>query len=238
LLGHLVIYDHLLMVKKDLVGAAHEFWALRKASLEESDREGCAESILSGTMEGYLAIAVERHWEGLLDAGRPFEACRLKLAGNYGGLYSGDRSLYNPARAAALAGTGQGLDPPPPAERPAIRKHALEWLTSSLKDWQQHATALPVLAARSVSLAGSPFGGGPLLSVCCLPPETTDLSAERAEDREVVHKRMNEWLQDADLARVRDDPWLAKLPAEEREQWQRLWKEARSLRDGTSAPKP
>jgi len=60
------------------------------------------------------------------------------------------------------------------------------------------------------------------------------LSAERARDREVVHKRMDEWLQDADLAGVRDDPQLAKLPADEREQWRKLWGEVRTLRDRTA----
>jgi hypothetical protein len=64
------------------------------------------------------------------------------------------------------------------------------------------------------------------------------VSAEQAKDSEVVHETMNEWLQDSNLAGLRDEPWLAKLPADEREQWQRFWKEVRSLRDGTSIPKP
>ena len=75
------------------------------------------------------------------------------------------------------------------------------------------------------------------MSICYLSPERTDLSAERARDREVVHKRMNEWLQDADLAGVRDDQWLAKLPADEREKWRKLWEQVRSLRDRTAPPK-
>ena len=64
-----------------------------------------------------------------------------------------------------------------------------------------------------------------------------DLSAERARDREVVHERMNEWLSDKDLAGVREDPWLAKLPAEEREQWRTLWDNVRFLRDRTAPGK-
>jgi hypothetical protein len=195
-----------------------------------------------------MGVALVRIQVGLIRVGRPFEAYRLQVAGySSGGRrwtngHPDDDSLYNLACAAAVAGTGQGLDAPPPAARPAIRKHALEWLTSSLEEWRQHSTTLPVLAARSVSLAGSPFGGGPLLCVCCLSPERTDLSTERARDREVVHERMNEWLQDTDLAGVRDDQWLAKLSADEREQWRKLWGEVRSLRDRTApcktAPSP
>ena len=63
------------------------------------------------------------------------------------------------------------------------------------------------------------------------------MSAERARDREVVHEKMNHWLGDADLAGVRDDRWLAKLPADEREQWRKLWREVRSLRDRTAPRK-
>jgi hypothetical protein len=237
--GHAVLlWDF--VSKKDYIEAAKVYWRLADMKLHGGPSE-------DWTFEGAYAMGamhgtIDHIQVGLIRVGRPFEAYRLKVAGYSSGLGSAgghpvDTSLYNAACAAALAGTGQGLDAPPPAERPAIRKHALEWLSSSLKDWRQHATALPVLAACSVSLAGSPFGGGPLLLVCCLSPERTNLSAERARDREVVHKRMNEWLQDADLAGVRDDPWLAKLPAEEREQWQRFWKEVRSLRDATSAKK-
>jgi serine/threonine protein kinase/tetratricopeptide (TPR) repeat protein len=226
--------------KKDYIEAAKVYWRLAEMKLHGGPSEDW--TFERNYALGAMAGAIDYIQVGLIRVGRPFEAYRLKVAGYGSGLgtangHPADTSLYNPACAAALAGTGQGLDAPPPAERAAIRKHALEWPTSSLKDWRQHATALHVLAARSVSLAGSPFGGGPLLSVCCLSPERTDLSAERARDRKVVHKRMNEWLQDSDLAGVRDDPWLAKLPAEEREQWQRLWKEVRFLRDGT-APKP
>jgi hypothetical protein len=57
------------------------------------------------------------------------------------------------------------------------------------------------------------------------------MSADRARDREVVHERMNQWLSDADLAGVREEQWLAKLPPDEREQWRKLWSEVRSLRD-------
>jgi serine/threonine protein kinase len=240
--GHVVILWDCL-TKEDYVGAAKVFWQITGL---KQDMDGLESSFEQGYMGGVTSMAIDRIQVGLIRVGRPLEAYRLEVAGHSGGhsttIVHPDHSLYNPTCAAVLAGTGQGLDTPSPAERPAIRKHALEWLSSSLKDWQRHATDLPVLVARSVSLAGSPFGGGPLLSVCCLSPERTDLSAERARDREAVHKRMNEWLQDADLAGVRDEPWLAKLPGEEREQWRGFWRRVRSLRDqtapATTAPLP
>ena len=202
------------MGKKDYIEAAKlhrhiEGLEQEESLLPEDSNEHMKRAQEAGITRGFMALAFGGIQLGLLRAGRPFEAYRfVLLSSRFDGFPpSGIASVafdvdYNSTCAAVLAGTGHGLDAPPPAERPAIRKHALVWLTSSLKDWQQHATALPVLAARSVSLAGSPFGGGPLLSVCCLSPERTDLSAERARGREVVHKRMNEWLQDADLAGV------------------------------------
>jgi len=240
--GYFVILMDLLRKKRDYVEAAKVYRRLAEA---KPDFSGAVdESFEAGWIDGTLASTIDEIQVGLIRVGRSLEAYRLRVAGYTfdplnSNMLPADHSDYTPACAAALAGTGQGLDAPPPAERPAIRKHALEWLTSGFKLLREHATALPVLAARSVSLAGSPFGGGPLLSVCCLPPKRTDyLTAERARDREVVHKRMNEWLQDADLAGVRDDPWLAKLPAEEREQWRKLWNEVRSLRDWTTPGKP
>jgi tetratricopeptide (TPR) repeat protein len=235
--GHLVILEDL-VDKKEYVEAAKVYQriGIARRSPEESIPGASYEA---GVTDEFMAWAIDRIQVGLIRAGRPFEAYRLegtRVAKIIDDPY--DTTLYNPACAAALAGTGQGFDAPPPAERTAIRKHALEWLTSGLKFWQQHATALPILAASSTGLVGSPFGGGPLLSICYLSPERTDLSAERARDREVVHKRMNEWLQDADLAGVRDDQWLAKLPADEREKWRNLWEQVRSLRDRTAPPKP
>ena len=236
--GHLVILEDL-MDKKEYVEAAKVYQRIGIAIARRSPENSMpGDDYEAGVTDELMSWAIDRIQVGLIRAGRPFEAYRLegtrvaKMPDD-----PSDTTLYNPACAAALAGTGQGFDAPPPAERTAIRKHALEWLTSGLKFWQQHATALPILAASSTGLFGSPFGGGPLLSICYLSPERTDLSAERARDREVVHKRMNEWLQDADLAGVRDDQWLAKLPADEREKWRKLWEQVRSLRDRTAPPK-
>jgi hypothetical protein len=73
-----------------------------------------------------------------------------------------------------------------------------------------------------------------LLAISALGAHSSNAAAENLK---IIHEGMNHLLSDPDLAGVRDDQWLAKLPADEREQWQRFWKEVRSLRDET-APKP
>ena len=238
-LGHVVILMELL-AKKDYIGAAKVYRQI--AGLKEEAWQLQNESWEYGFTAGVMFGAMERILDGLMQAGRPFEAYRLYIECSQGGSVSDNGHwevtlLYEPASAAVLAGTGQGLDAPPPAERPAIRKRALEWLTSGFDIWKDHATAFPGLAASSVGLIGSPFGQGPLLAASALSSGRPDVSAERARDREVVHERMNQWLSDPALAGVRDDQWLAKLPADEREQWRKLWSAARSLRDRTACAK-
>jgi serine/threonine-protein kinase len=55
--------------------------------------------------------------------------------------------------------------------------------------------------------------------------------AERME----VQQQMQRWLTDAHLVGVRDAGAMAKLPAEEREGWTKLWAEAKALRKKTQA---
>jgi hypothetical protein len=209
--------------------------------------------------ETFLMDFIMEAWEpllsGLLGSGRPLEAYRVWLDAGPGvpfdfitpesspvanmSVHIDTRggSEYYAVHAAALAGTGQGLDAPPPAERPGIRKRALGWLRRPLEAGRKEASALPALAASAAGLTGSPFGHGPLLAASAMLSGRPDVAAERARDREVVHERMSQWLRDADLAGVRDDHWLAKLPADEREQWRKLWSEVRSLRNWTAPPK-
>jgi hypothetical protein len=84
---------------------------------------------------------------------------------------------------------------------------------------------------------GSPFGQGPVLAVCALSSQNPFLAGRQYTTCEAVHKRMSEWLSDPDLAGVRDDTWLAKLPGDERERWQKLWADVRSLCDRTAPVK-
>jgi tetratricopeptide (TPR) repeat protein len=61
-----------------------------------------------------------------------------------------------------------------------------------------------------------------------------DICAERCRvgkpgDRTVVSTAARSWLKSEDLAGVRDEQALAKLPAEERRAWQALWEKATTL---------
>jgi tetratricopeptide (TPR) repeat protein len=67
------------------------------------------------------------------------------------------------------------------------------------------------------------------------------LTAELASFRKVaaknpawVHKDMQLWLTDKDLASVRDPPAVERLPPDERDAWNRLWTNVRALRDQTA----
>jgi Flp pilus assembly protein TadD len=57
------------------------------------------------------------------------------------------------------------------------------------------------------------------------------------KDRTSVHDGMRHWLEDSDLAAVRDDKSLARLPDAERPTWEQLWLRVRRLRDQTAPQK-
>jgi hypothetical protein len=52
---------------------------------------------------------------------------------------------------------------------------------------------------------------------------------DSAKARPVVHGKMTHWKQDTDLAGVRDPKALEKLPPDERDAWQKLWKDVDAL---------
>jgi tetratricopeptide (TPR) repeat protein len=229
LLGHVVILKDL-MAKKDYSEAAMVYRQIARLELDEEAWKLQQEIHEASITMGAGSVRIP---EGLMRAGRPYEAYRFHV--EFPSPVGHSTAL---ASAAALAGTGQGPDAPPLAERPAIRKHALEWLTSSLNAWKEQATALPALAASSAGLIGAPFGHGPLLAASALSTGRLDLSGEVAGPVPGgVHERLGQWLGDANLAGVRDDPWLAKLPADELVQWLKFWGEVQSLRDRTGPRK-
>jgi hypothetical protein len=227
-----------LVNQKDYVEAARVFRQLNKlrehAAHDGLLRSETAQDYVCGYTDETISYLLNR----LLATGRPFEAYRLVLDQYPPGAIQSimdhgpsDSGYCLAARAAALAGTGQGLDVPLPAGRPAIRKHALEWLSADFDTWKKNAAALPVLGTNAVGLPGSQSGQSPLLVISVLAARSP---AAAAEDRGMIHEGMNGWLTSPDLARVREDRWLAELPAEEREQWRRFWGEVRSLRDRTA----
>ena len=56
-------------------------------------------------------------------------------------------------------------------------------------------------------------------------------------NKELVAKTLAHWKQDADLAGIRDEPELAKLPEAERQEWQALWADVDGLLKRTQGPK-
>jgi tetratricopeptide (TPR) repeat protein len=96
---------------------------------------------------------------------------------------------YNAARAAALAGCGQGKDDPPPSDdqKTKLRRLAFDWLTAELGAW------------------------------------TKLLATAKKEQRGGIKETLQHWQQDTDLAGIRDDTELAKLPEAERVAFRKLW---------------
>jgi tetratricopeptide (TPR) repeat protein len=102
---------------------------------------------------------------------------------------------YHAACAAALAGCGIGEDVAEldDEKRTALRKLALEWLTTEYN-----------------TFAGRHRLGKP-------------------GDRTLTAATVRSWLTSEDLAGVRDEPALAKLPSEEGRAWQALWAKVNML---------
>jgi eukaryotic-like serine/threonine-protein kinase len=103
--------------------------------------------------------------------------------------------LYNAARAAALAGAGQGLDAAKlnDNERARWRRQALDWLRAALAVWTKRAEA------------GTP-------AVCA-----------------AIYKGMQHWQMEPDLAGIREETALAKLPEAERDRCRKLWADVEAL---------
>jgi hypothetical protein len=62
------------------------------------------------------------------------------------------------------------------------------------------------------------------------------LEKELAKAGPAVAQQLAHWLEDTDLAGVRGEPALARLPAVERGDWQKLWQEVEALRQRAAGP--
>jgi tetratricopeptide (TPR) repeat protein len=135
----------------------------------------------------------------LKDAGRPAASAAAyrkaftlqpALADN---LRQGHR--YHAARAAVLAGSGQGKDAGEldAAQRASWRRQALTWPGADLALWARQR------------------------------------NSGTAEDRQAVQAALKRWQLDADLAFIRDEKGLARLPAEEQQACKDLWVKVEAL---------
>jgi tetratricopeptide (TPR) repeat protein len=120
---------------------------------------------------------------------------------------------YNAACCAALlAGYGQvaNADKLDAKALARLRQQALDWLWADLKAYRQ-------MLERSED-------------------KTSPEIAQQMQHWLVDEQRMQHWLVDKDLAAVRSDQGLAKLPETERKEWQKLWEEVEALRQRTAQP--
>jgi tetratricopeptide (TPR) repeat protein len=117
---------------------------------------------------------------------------------------------YNAARAAALAGGGQGRDVArlSDKEHAQWRKQALDWLRAALDTW------------------------------------TERVEKGKPADCVAIQKQMERWQQAQELASLRDEAALAKLPEAEQAPCRKLWADVAALhararaRSGTPEPGP
>jgi tetratricopeptide (TPR) repeat protein/tRNA A-37 threonylcarbamoyl transferase component Bud32 len=102
---------------------------------------------------------------------------------------------YDAARAAALAGGGQGKDADTLDDKDGarLRNQARDWLRDDLALWGKAA------------------------------------ESKKAEDRAMAEQILKRWQQDPDLAGIRDENAVAKLPPDEQERCKKLWANVAAL---------
>ena len=64
------------------------------------------------------------------------------------------------------------------------------------------------------------------------------LDTGKPEARATVHQRLEHWKKDSDLAGLRDEAGLAKLPAQERQAWRALWADVETLLKKAQGDRP
>ena len=101
----------------------------------------------------------------------------------------------NAACAAALAGSGQGKDHPPPddAAKAKLRRQSLDWLQAELVAW------------------------------------TKIFDSDPAAVKAKISPTLKHWKADTDLAGIRDEKELARMPDKERAVFYQLWNDVDKL---------
>jgi tetratricopeptide (TPR) repeat protein len=159
---------------------------------------------------------------------RQFKKCYAAAARFYAAALAADPNLAEDARSplrqhaagvAALAACGQGRDANDlgAQDRAKLRRQALNWLREDL------AVLAQQVSASTTQPAGSDVASGLLKQ---LAQQST------ASPTEVVWAidKLSHWQNDPDLAGLRDEKELTRLPPEEQVAWRRLWANVRVLR--------
>jgi tetratricopeptide (TPR) repeat protein/tRNA A-37 threonylcarbamoyl transferase component Bud32 len=158
---------------------------------------------------------------------RPYTAARLYTAAFAAqptlaeDLAKGQR--YQAACAAALAVLGQATFDQDAhqltaADKAKLRRQALDWLRADVKLLTKTLAAFKAATKEGTQPPASP------------PEKLADQSQRPAPaDLLLVCDRLQRWQTDPDLASLREDKELAKLPETEQKDWRRLWDEVRAL---------
>jgi serine/threonine-protein kinase len=181
-----------------------------------------------GAIGGYLhlgrALAKKKDWDGALAAVR--EAIRLQ-PGSAEAHTTQTLVLHAAGRHAEALKALVG----------AIREHP-DLANDPLTNFRYNAGCLAVLCAEGQGVNAPPQGERPAYRGQALEFLTAHLVALRklaATHRARVHRQSQLWFEDMDLAPVRGPEAIARLPADERAAWNKLWAEVRALRDQTIA---
>jgi tetratricopeptide (TPR) repeat protein len=176
-----------------------------------------------GAVVGYLhmgdALAKKKDWDGAVAAVR--EAVRLQ-PNNVAAHSKLATILFDAGRPAEGLRTLVAV----------IRKHP-DWAKEPRYYLRYNAACLAVGCADGLGSDPPPQGERPAYRKQALDFLTAELAAIRnsaAQNPAQVHKDMQLWLSDKDLASVREPASLARLPMDEREAWNDLWREVRHLR--------
>jgi hypothetical protein len=131
---------------------------------------------------------------------------------------------YNAACAAALAAAETGTPPPltPPSQGGETKEEEARLMAA---DSPRSDTERAKLRSQARTWLEAELAAW-----------TNLLASANAQSRQSIAETLKHWQQDADLAGVRDETALAKLPALEQEEWKALWGRINGLLNKASRP--
>jgi Tfp pilus assembly protein PilF len=210
------------------LGGQQPYWPDPAGScIQECMRMLKLDEKLAAVLQGTMTVDDPKQLLQLASVCRRYKQYYAGAARLYGAAFAGqpllaeklqDGHRYRAARCAVLAATGRGKDPVTRVEQQAeLRRQALDWLTADLGLCRQRA-----LAGLSKAVSEQdPKGILSRLSQSSMAGPAAILDAS---------ERMFSWLNDPDLAGVRDARALARLPAAEQRNWRQFWAAVKQLR--------